>query len=133
MIARVVQLLVFAFTFTSCVANYKDRDLKNILSEVLLNEVYTINDFDTEAVGWNDSFQSGSVTFIDQEAVKKLLAVSKRVGYKEYIPIKESPLEIKLKGEEPPQVWLYKSRGRRDRRLYFVVEYNRIFFELLLF
>lgn len=132
MIARIVQLLVFTFAVTGCTAKDKSDDLRKLLAEVPVNGAYTIGGFKAEAIGWNDSFQSGFVTFENQNAVKVLLAESKKVGIKEYIPIKGSHLIPKIEAKETPQIWLYKSKGKRDRRLYFVVEDKKIFFDLLL-
>lgn len=127
---RYFWLLFLVFAVSGCSEKSKDHDLRIIFTEVLITAPYTLSFSQTEAVGWNDSFQSGVVVFGDIEGVEQLSAKSEKLEKNGYIPIKGSPLEAILR-DNPSGLWVYKSNDKRDRRLYYIVQDKRIVFDLL--
>lgn len=128
--ARYLWFFFLAFAVSGCLARDKGHNLRIIFSEVPVTAPYTIDFTQAEAIGWNDSFQSGFVVFDGFEDIEQLVAKSVRVGTNEYIPIKRSSLEAILR-DNPSRLWVYKSEGKRDRRLYYIVQEKQIVFDLL--
>ena len=127
---RFFWLFFFTLSFSGCSAKDKNKDILIIFNEIPITASYIVNFAQIQAVGWSDSFQSGVVVFDNSEGVDQLLSKSQRINSGEYIPLKGTPLELASK-DVSVSLWVYKSKGKRDRRLYYIIQGERVIFDLL--
>jgi thioredoxin-related protein len=131
---RHITILILFIVVSGCVVEKdQNKDLKNLLNEIQVMGGYTIGITYFEAIGWNDSTLTGTINIANRDILRSIMAASEKVspeliGF--YTPLKNSQLVEKLSVKELPQLWLYKSKKHIGCLMYFIVEENKLFFDL---
>lgn len=128
---KLAHFVILSLLFLSSCAHQDDsHDLSVFIRGVSEKIDFKVVSISSKIVGWNDSFKTGVIISSNPE---ELYQRSVRMGPKDYIPFEGSLLTRLLKENPSAELYFLQSTSGRERRFYFIVDENRITFDLLTF